>query len=57
MRTFLVSMAILGALEVVTTLIRLSRGSVPERTPGSMALNAVVMACLGLWAAYLLVTL
>jgi len=50
-------MAILGALEVVITLMCLSRCVVPERTPGGMAWNAVVTACLGLWAAYLLVTL
>ena len=55
MKAFLLTMAILGALEVGVTLVSLARRYTPERTPGSMAFNAVVMAFLGLWAAYLLV--
>ena len=56
MTTFLLTVAILGALEVLGTLWHLARGTVPVRTAGSMALNAAIMAGYGVWALVLLLT-
>jgi len=55
MKHFLLTIVIVGAIEVVGALTNLARGKVPETTPQEMAVNAIILGVLGAWAAYLLV--
>lgn len=54
MIAFLWTITILGVLEMAGTLWVVLDGKVPERTPGGVAINAVAMFSLAMWAFWLL---